>query len=78
MYDLMITVQAYNYCVNYNILQAKKQIASEEDKKMAARKRAAENIKILQEKKAKLQADIAQLSSTLDKEIAELKGACNT
>ena len=44
---------------------------------LEARKRAAENIKILQEKKAKLQSDTAQLAHTLDMEIAELKGACN-
>lgn len=54
--------------------QLKKQAALEEEKKKAARKRAAESIKILQEKKAKLQAETAELSRTLDTEIAELKG----
>ena len=57
-------------------MQAKKMVQQEEEKKVAARKRVAESIKVLKEKKAKLSADTASLSSNIDFEIAELEKEC--
>ena len=57
-------------------MQAKKVVQKEEEKKVAARKRAAESIKVLKEKKAKLSADTATLSKNIELEIAELEKEC--
>ena len=54
-------------------MQAKKMARHEEDVKVAARKRAAENIKVLKEKKAKLTVENAKLSRNIDLEIAEIE-----
>jgi len=54
-------------------MQAKKAVHHEEQQKVAARKRVAESIKLLTEKKAKLTAESATLSRNIDIEIAELE-----
>jgi len=54
-------------------MQAKKAVHLEEQQKVAARKRVAESIKVLKEKKAKLTAESATLSRNIDIEIAELE-----
>jgi len=57
-------------------MQAKKVVQHEEEKKVAARKRVAESIKVLKEKKAKLCADTATCSKNIGLEIAELEKEC--
>ena len=54
-------------------MQAKKVVQQEEEKKVSARKRAAESIKVLKEKKAKLSADTATLIKNIELEICELE-----
>jgi hypothetical protein len=60
------------------LLQAKKHADKETEKLAQERKRAGENIKVLQEKKAKLQTDNAEQLRSIDVEIAELSKFCNT
>ena len=54
-------------------LEQKRLAASEEEKQLNARKRAADQIKVLKEKKARLMQDSAAEAHKIDFEIAELE-----
>jgi hypothetical protein len=54
-------------------IQDKKKAGNMEDAKSAAKKRAAETIKDLQEKKSKLKQAAAEESREIDKAIADLQ-----
>lgn len=69
-------VHPFYICSGGFLCQAKKLADEETVKNLDAKKRVAEQIKSLQEKKAKLSLESAQLNKALDLEIAGLQKEC--